>query len=129
MAALVAASIIAFWWASPPRQESEAALFGRFSDACRRGDALDAYRDLLAWLDRSLPESPEPRLDCLVARSGDLELAAGLADLEAVRDRRPGSIRHASPGWSGRDLERRVGHARRVLRLSSLVPGPADSPS
>jgi hypothetical protein len=77
-----------------------------FTEACRRGDAEAARRQLLAIAARK--GGPFRSVGALAAAAGDMpELAAALRNLDAACYGRPG------PAWQGADL------ARSVLRLDA----------
>jgi hypothetical protein len=110
------------------RRESEAACFGRVLAACRRNDARETMRALLAWVDRVTPQGQRPTVARLLALVQDEELTAAVRGLERVLYGN-GDV----AGWRGKNLARhleRVRGGRRELGgeaepslLAPLNPG------
>jgi len=98
------------------REESEAAYFNRFRDACRSADPARAYRDLISWLDRTAGDLGAARLAVFVERSQDSQLAREVAQLERDLFAAGSTASKSGPQpWQGGDLYKRVALARRKL--------------
>lgn len=108
------------------REESEAAYFGRFRDACRSADPARAYRDLVSWLDRTAADLGAAKLAVFVERSQDSQLAREVAQVE--RDLFAAGSTSSKSGpqpWQGGDLYKRVALARRKLSGGGRSAPPA----
>ncbi len=140
---LVAAGIRRSWWAGAVepvrawrmrRADAERAAFRRFRRACRAGRPEEAYRHLVAWLDRVSPAPGALTVERFVGAVGDPVLEEEVRRLHEALFSAEDRGGHEG-GWSGRGLYRAVAVARRRVRrrrrrptgrrgLPPLNPGP-----
>ncbi len=117
VAALLAIVLTTFWlmlvrYSVPPTEDSEAACFEKFEQACRTREPRATVSALLAWIDSVFPSEPTPTTDLLTRHSGDNTLAAEIASLENAAYRQGGD----SANWTPDQLVQLIRAARRGLR-------------
>lgn len=92
------------WFNRDPRAQRLSAARAVVLNACRRNDAPEARRALLAWAAQAWPGSQPVLLHQIAPRLDSDQLAAALTDLD-------GSLYgRGAPAWSGRALARCVRH-------------------
>jgi hypothetical protein len=78
---------------------SEKELLEHFQQACRKGDAPSARKDLAQWIRNYAPQEQRGSMRDFGAACGDAELQLSIAELDIS-----GFADHVSGGWKGEPL-------------------------